>query len=90
MEENKDWASGTLKEVPFWRNDMGPLEYEIERAYYTWCYEKRIVQSCKYSPLWKQGKKMDCNMENGIKVIEFAAKMMKMSENELNKHIIKV
>ena len=29
-------------------------------------------------------------MENGIKVIEFAAKMMKMSENELNKHIIKV
>ena len=29
--ENKGWASATLKEVPFWRDDMGPEEYEIER-----------------------------------------------------------
>ena len=32
--ENKGWASATLKEVPFWRDDMGPEEYEIERTYY--------------------------------------------------------
>ena len=32
MESKKsDWARGTIKEVPFWREDMSVEEYEEER-----------------------------------------------------------
>ena len=31
-----DWATPTLKECPWWRDDMTPEEYEIEREY---CYK---------------------------------------------------
>ena len=31
--QEKDWARGTLKEVPFWRKDMQPEEYDYERSY---------------------------------------------------------
>ena len=34
MESKKsDWARGTIKEVPFWREDMSVEEYEEERNY---------------------------------------------------------
>lgn len=48
-----NWASPTLKEAPFWREDMTPEEYEIERTYY---YEHfhDLVKKGLYTPLWKQ------------------------------------
>lgn len=57
MEGNKDWASYTLKEVPFWRDDMTPEEYDIEREYYAKNFH--LVREGKYVPLWKQ-KEMNC------------------------------
>ena len=32
--DKNNWATGTLKEVPFWRDDMQPEEYDIEREYF--------------------------------------------------------
>jgi len=52
MEGNKDWASYTLKEVPFWRDDMTPEEYDTEREYYAKNFH--LVREGKYVPLWKQ------------------------------------
>ena len=51
MAEN-NWANGTLKEVPFWRDDMLPDEYEIEREYFYNHWED--YTNGKYFPLWKQ------------------------------------
>lgn len=48
----KNWATETLKEVPFWREDMSPEEYEVERTYYYNNWD--LVESLKYVPLWKQ------------------------------------
>ena len=48
----KNWATETLKEVPFWREDMSPEEYEVERMYYYNNWE--LVESLEYVPLWKQ------------------------------------
>lgn len=53
-EKNKDWASATLKEVPFWRDDMGPEEYDIEREYLAKNFH--LVRQGLYIPLWKQNK----------------------------------
>lgn len=33
MKNENDWVSSTLKEVPFWREDMSTEECEIERKY---------------------------------------------------------
>lgn len=33
MAERREWATPTLKEVLFWREDMSPEEYERERTY---------------------------------------------------------
>ena len=53
MEEiNENWATPTVKEVPFWRDDMTPEEYDIEREYYGRNYD--LVREGKYKPLWKQ------------------------------------
>lgn len=52
MEENKNWATPTLKEVPFWREDMGPEEYDIEREYYARNFH--LVKEGTYLPLWMQ------------------------------------
>ena len=32
-EQSKDWAHPTLKEVPFWREDMTPEEYDVDEIY---------------------------------------------------------
>ncbi|MGN1320441.1 MAG: hypothetical protein ACI4U6_04910 [Acutalibacteraceae bacterium] len=53
MVEN-NWASGTLKEVPFWRDDMQPEEYDKEREYLANHWEE--FTKGKYIPLWKQSK----------------------------------
>ena len=52
MEDDKGWASETLKEVPFWRDDMTPEEYDEERMYYAKNFN--LVKEGKYIPLWKQ------------------------------------
>ncbi|MBR5157566.1 MAG: hypothetical protein IKW59_07350 [Clostridia bacterium] len=49
-----DWATGTLKEVPFWRDDMQPEEYDIEREYFYKHWDD--YTKGKYVPLWKQKK----------------------------------
>ena len=49
---DNNWARGTLKEVPFWREDMQPEEYEEERNYFLSHYED--YTNGKYTPLWKQ------------------------------------
>jgi len=51
MAEN-NWASGTLKEVPFWRDDMQPDEYDVEREYFYNHWED--YTHGRYTPLWKQ------------------------------------
>nr|DAS13127.1 MAG TPA: hypothetical protein [Bacteriophage sp.] len=53
-EKGKSWASATLKEVPFWRDDMGPEEYDIEREYLAKNWN--MVREGTYIPLWKQNK----------------------------------
>lgn len=50
--QEKDWARGTLKEVPFWREDMQPEEYNYERSYFHQNWED--YTHGKYVPLWKQ------------------------------------
>lgn len=54
--KTSDWASATLKEVPFWREDMTPEEYEREREYHAKNF-LTLVRNGKYVPLWKQDKK---------------------------------
>lgn len=53
MAESSEWASPTLKEVPFWRDGMGADEYDREREYYAKNYDS-LVKKGNYVPLWKQ------------------------------------
>ena len=52
MAERREWATPTLKEVPFWREDMSPEEYERERTYMIQNWDS-VLQG-RYIPLWKQ------------------------------------
>lgn len=52
MVERQEWATPTLKEVPFWREDMSPEEYERERTYMIQNWN--AVLQGRYIPLWKQ------------------------------------
>ena len=52
MAENENWATETLKEAPFWRDDMTPEEYDREREYYARNFNQ--VKARTYKPLWKQ------------------------------------
>ena len=49
---SNNWATGTLKEAPYWREGMSPEEYEIERNY----FNAHLGDFYKgiYVPLWKQ------------------------------------
>lgn len=49
-----DWATATLKEVPYWRDGMTPEEYEKERNYFN--ENIKLWTQGKYTPLWKQNK----------------------------------
>ena len=57
MTQESSWASPTLKEVPFWREDMTPEEYDIEREYFAKNFN--LFKEGKYQPLWKQMEKND-------------------------------
>lgn len=50
---DKNWATPTLKECPWWRDDITPEEYEVERTYY-YTHFNDIVVKGKYKPLWQQ------------------------------------
>ena len=52
MVERQEWATPTLKEVPFWREDMSPEEYERERTYMIQNWN--AVLQGRYIPLGKQ------------------------------------
>ncbi len=56
-EYEENWARGTLKEVPFWRDDMSVEEYEIERTYFHEHWDDWTKG--KYVPLWKQKRDVD-------------------------------
>ena len=56
MAENKNWATPSMKEYPFWREGMSADEYDREREYYQKNFEE-LVMTGKYVPLWKQNKK---------------------------------
>lgn len=52
-EEDKEWATETLKETPYWRDGMTVDEYEVERKY---LYEDfGRIREGTYKPLWVQG-----------------------------------
>lgn len=51
----KDWARGTLKEAPFWRDGMTPEEYDEENLYLQEHWKEYMDN--KYVPLWKQREK---------------------------------
>ena len=48
----EDWATPSVKEVPFWRDDMTPEEYDVEREYFYRNFD--LVRKRQYKPLWKQ------------------------------------
>lgn len=51
---NSEWATGTLKEAPYWRNGMTPEEYEEERDYFN--NHLKEFYDGTYVPMWKQKK----------------------------------
>ena len=52
MNGNSNWATGTLKEAPYWRDGMSPEEYEVERVYFYQNWDQYVNGA--YVPLWKQ------------------------------------
>lgn len=52
MMAEKDWATPTLKEAPYWRDGMSPEEYDVERTYLYQHIEE--LKNGTYLPLWKQ------------------------------------
>lgn len=52
---SNEWATLTLKEVPFWRDGMTPEEYDKERIYF---YENfDLYKTGSYIPLGQQENK---------------------------------
>ena len=51
----EDWARGTIKETPFWRDGMSVEEYEEERNYLMEPWQD--LRQGTYTPLWKQREK---------------------------------
>lgn len=58
MEKTSDWASPTVMEAPYWKNEMTVEEYEHERSYYYSHIED--VKKGIYKPLWAQNTWMTC------------------------------
>lgn len=57
MNTPSNWATYTLREVPFWRDGMSPEEYDEEREYLGENY--KMLQDGTYMPLWKQREKLE-------------------------------
>ncbi|MGN0501124.1 MAG: hypothetical protein ACI4HK_08300 [Ruminococcus sp.] len=51
---DNEWATLTIKEVPFWRDGMTPEEYDEERIYFYKNFDS--YKKGTYIPLWKQKK----------------------------------
>lgn len=66
MKKQSDWASYVMMEEPFWRNDMTPEEFELERAYLVNIYSRGIKAKINYKPLWYQGKKVNYDFITGF------------------------
>lgn len=49
---DNNWATPTLKEAPFWHDNMTVEEYEVEREYLANHWTD--YQNGEYTPLWKQ------------------------------------
>lgn len=54
MDRNRDWASDTLKEAPFWVSGMTPEEYDREREYYLSHYDEIRSGKMEYVPLHRR------------------------------------
>ena len=52
---SNEWATLTIKEVPFWRDGMTPEEYDKERTYFYENFDS--YKKGSYIPLWKQKNK---------------------------------
>lgn len=90
MEGKSDWATPTLMEAPFWIDDMSPEEYELERAYYINISSRGIQSRIGYKPLWKQNKKVICELSNSMEVIELADKIKTMTDEELERILVNI
>ena len=55
LKTEESWASGTLKEAPFWREGMTPEEYDEENMYLGEHWSDLVNGT--YEPLWKQRQK---------------------------------
>ena len=51
--QERDWATETLKEAPYWRDGMTPEEYDKEREYFLNHLDDYFKKG-NYTPLWKQ------------------------------------
>lgn len=49
---DNDWATPTIKDVPFWRDDITPEEYDTERIYFYQNFDS--YKNGTYIPLWQQ------------------------------------
>ena len=58
MVKQSDWASYGMMEQPFWRNDMTPEEYEIERAYLVNIYSRGIKAKININHFGIKGKRL--------------------------------
>ena len=91
MVKQSDWASYGMMEQPFWRNDMTPEEYEIERAYLVNIFNRGRKAIVEYKPLWRQGKNVDFDLSRDfMEIIELADKIKYMTDDELEKILIDV
>lgn len=52
-ELKNNWAPYSLREVPFWNDNLSPEEYEIEQAYYFGNMRNPSMRK-HYTPIWKQ------------------------------------
>ena len=73
MKKQSDWASYGMMEEPFWRNDMTPEEFELERAYLVNIYSRGIKAEINYKPLWYQGKKVNYDSSQDFMEIDVKA-----------------
>ena len=78
MTEEHSWATASLKEAPFWREDMTPEEYDTERLFLieNWDAYKR---GC-YRPLWMEKQVVKMSLE-AIRVEQSIARAEYHPEN---------
>ena len=88
MEGNNAWANLSVRERPFWREGMSAEEYELERAYYYRFSNDGKKNADDYLPIWKQGKRFKCNLNDCNEVLDLAEKIIKMPKEEVDRYIL--